>query len=121
MTHELAVGGADADQLLARLPRDVLDSLTPEQTTAIRKAVDERIWKDDHYTNIRLTIPFPWRPIYLAVVAGGERRNRIRRQSLRLQHPLRTFGNLVFAAAGAASVLVTAAVGVLVLSSILEF
>jgi hypothetical protein len=120
MTHELALGGAGADQLLARLPEDVFDSLTPEQTTAIRKAAQERAWRDDHTVNIRLTIPFPVRPIYLGVVAGRERRNSTRQQILRIQHPLHTVGNFIFAAAGSALLTIALAIG-LILGSILEF
>ncbi len=119
MTHELAIGGAGADQLLARLPEDIFDSLTSEQTTAIRNAAQERNWRDDHTVNIRLTIPFPVGPVYLGVVAGRERRNRTRRQIPRVQHPLHTVGNFIFAAAGSALLTIALATG-LILGSILE-
>jgi hypothetical protein len=52
--------------------------------------------------NIRVTIPFIPRPIFLAVIAGPERRNAARRRLERARHPLATWGNLVaFIAASA--------------------
>ena len=44
--------------------------------------------------NIRVTIPFLPRPIFLAVIAGGERRSTARRRLERARHPLGTWGNL---------------------------
>lgn len=52
--------------------------------------------------NIRVTIPFVPRPIFLAVIAGTERRSAARRRLERARHPLKTWGNLAtFVAASA--------------------
>lgn len=120
MTQEPGAGDPGANQLLARLPGDVLDSLSTEQVRAIRKAAAERGWGNDHFTNIRLSVPLPFRPVYFSVVAGRERRNAVRRRTLGLQHPLRTFGNAVFAALAVWLLLLAGLVAVLIHSSILE-
>jgi hypothetical protein len=44
--------------------------------------------------NIRITIPFLARPIFLTFIVGRERRGRARLQQERLRHPLNTWGNL---------------------------
>jgi|KBSSwiStaDraftv2_1062776.scaffolds.fasta_scaffold1145686_1 hypothetical protein len=44
--------------------------------------------------NIRVTIPFIPRPIFLAVIAGPERRSAARRRLERARHPLATWGNV---------------------------
>lgn len=54
------------------------------------------------------------------MVAGRERRNAVRRRTLGLQHPLRTFGNAVFAALAVWVLLLAGLVAVLIHSSILE-
>jgi len=44
--------------------------------------------------NIRITIPFFPRPIFLAMIVGPERRSAARQRLERARHPLATWGNL---------------------------
>lgn len=53
-----------------------------------------RYWTGDHSVSIRITIPFVGRSYYLAMVAGTERRNPVRRAEDRKAHPLLSFSNL---------------------------
>lgn len=48
-----------------------------------------------HPVDIRLTIPLPFRSFYITIVAGPERRSKVRRVSERKKHPLLTVGNLL--------------------------
>ena len=52
--------------------------------------------------NIRVTIPFVPRPIFVAVIAGTERRSAARRRLERARHPLATWGNLAILVAASA-------------------
>jgi hypothetical protein len=52
--------------------------------------------------NIRITIPFIPRPIFLAVIAGPERRSAARRRLERARHPVATWGNLATLVAASA-------------------
>ena len=45
--------------------------------------------------NIRLTIPFVTRPLFLTLIIGRERRGPERRRTERLLHPLNTWGNFL--------------------------
>jgi hypothetical protein len=107
--NEGALGSIGADQLFARLPQEMAESLTAEQRAAIRRAADDRAWTYDHPVNVRLSVPLPFGRFFLGIVAGRERRNAVRLQSERLANPLATPGNLV---------LLAAAVGVLILAGI---
>ena len=45
--------------------------------------------------NIRVTIPFLARPLFLTLIIGRERRGLERLRRERLLHPLNTWGNLI--------------------------
>ena len=45
--------------------------------------------------NIRLTIPFYPRPLFMTLIIGMERRGRDRLREERERHPLNTWGNLL--------------------------
>jgi hypothetical protein len=48
-----------------------------------------------HYpVNIRMTVPFLPRRVFVTLIIGHERRGRARLQQERLRHPLNTWGNL---------------------------
>lgn len=71
--------------------------------------------------NIRVSIPLlRWR-VYLAVLAGVERRGAERRAVERLRHPLHTVGNVLFAASLAVLFVVAVILAVALQSAILEF
>ena len=58
--------------------------------------------------NLRITVPFPFRPIFLTLIIGPERRGRERRRAERVRHPINTWGNL-FAIVATWTIVVTAA------------
>ncbi|MEE9140004.1 MAG: hypothetical protein V3U18_04430 [Alphaproteobacteria bacterium] len=126
MRSELAMAGGAAeevgDRLLAKLPQPVADSLTSEQAAAIRAAAAaDRAWGPNHPANVRFTIPLPFWPLFLSVVTGRERRSPSRRMAERRVHPIRTAANIAFFTIVATVLFLSAAVGVLVYSSVLEF
>lgn len=52
-------------------------------------------WQGQHAINLRLSVPLPFFPFYLTIVAGREKRGKKRRQQDRKKHPLLTFGNML--------------------------
>ncbi|WP_343867225.1 hypothetical protein [Caenispirillum bisanense] len=96
-----AVAAAEEAALLARLPADFVQTLTADQRRMLRRALPGQPWKR-HPVDLRFTLPLFGRGVYLAVVAGAERRGAERRRDDRLRHPLHTLGNLAFLAAVAA-------------------
>jgi hypothetical protein len=61
-------------------------------------------WNNNHFINIRLSIPLVFTRIYVTLVAGKERRCAERRRADRQEHPLRTWGNMaLFGSWGALS------------------
>ena len=109
MTEQHAAGGTGADQLLARIPAEILESFTPEQVAAIRTAVAERASSGEPPVNIRFSVPLGARRAFVAVVAGADRRNATRRLTERLANPLWTGANIAFMAGVVIAVLVVAA------------
>ena len=85
------------DGIIQRLPDHVRDSLSEDQTAAIRDAVEQCQW-GHHPVDMRLSIPFPGSRYYIAVVGGKERRDAMRREAERNRHPLMTRGNIVLIA-----------------------
>ncbi len=125
MTDQAMGAGADIQSAALThfrglLPPDLWKSLTPTQRGGIAQAVAGRAW-GAHPVNIRLSLPMPGRRIYLALLAGWERRRPERIQQGRRDHPLRTLGNLIFAGAAALSFFLLWIVAALVVSAIVEF
>ncbi len=113
------MGHSGAD-LLSRLPKDVMDSFTPEQRAALWNAAHQPSWRR-YPVNIRLSLPWFGQRGFLTVVAGADRRNAERVMRERLMHPLRTAGNIMFLA-GIVLLLHALAFGaVFLLSAIVEF
>lgn len=71
--------------------------------------------------DLRLTLPVPGRPVFLAVLAGRERRSAPRRRAERRHHPLATAGNALFVLLGLTGAYSLALFAALVLGSVLEF
>ena len=80
--------------LMMRLPRSVRQSLDHEQLLAIRQAAEEMAW-GEHPIDIRLSVPIFGKRRYLVLVGGHERRDRRRRRTEQLRHPLIRAGNIL--------------------------
>lgn len=91
----LAKDRRSIQSLLARLPRQDLETFTEAQLDALANAADQCKW-GQHPTDIRLSIPLLWKRFYVVLIAGEERRNSQRRAEERKFRPLATTGNLFF-------------------------
>lgn len=92
---DMVASNAEENWLFSRLPDQVARTLTPEQRAAIHQIVMTSAGRPP--VNIRVSFPLAkWR-IYLALLAGRERRNDERRAKDRVHHPLQTLGNFFFA------------------------
>jgi len=118
MDQALSMG--EATDLLARLPPEILESLTPEQRAALWKASKSGTWKR-HAINIRLSLPLFGHRMFLTIVGGADRRapDRVRRESR--FHPLRTAGNALFLISVAIAFYLVAILGIFALHSIIGF
>jgi hypothetical protein len=83
--------------LLDRLPSDIRSQLTPEVRAAIADAAAQG--GGPHPVDIRLSIPLPFRRLYLAVLAGSERRSPERIDAERRRRQLVRAANIVFVVA----------------------
>ena len=68
--------------------------------------------------NIRLTVPFLPRPIFVTLIVGTERRAPERRRAERIRHPLTTRGNLATIIGGWTVFTVAALFAALVMASV---
>ena len=84
-----------ANQVFARLPERVADSLTREQKEAIHQAIDGAAMQRPP-VNVRFSLPIFGRHYFLTLVAGPERRGAERRADERRRHPLGTITNFTF-------------------------
>ncbi|MBW4468197.1 MAG: hypothetical protein KME07_22450 [Pegethrix bostrychoides GSE-TBD4-15B] len=83
-----------SDQLLQRMPPEVVSSLTPTQLEAFRSAF-RGVQAGNHAHDLRLTIPFPGRGFYIVLLGGRERRSIQRLRAENMHHPYSTlFGSL---------------------------
>ena len=109
----------DDNWLVSRLPEQVAGSLTAEQRHALHDAVTVPPGRAP--VNLRFSIgPARWR-VYVALMAGVERRNAGRLAVERTRHPLHTLGNVVFALGLAVLFLLAAFLAIALQSAILEF
>jgi hypothetical protein len=90
------MGEARVEQMLRRLPPNVRDALSEDQTEAIRMAMSERWQEPRHPLDLRISLPWPGGGIFLSLVGGRERRSPARRRHERATRPFVTFGNAVF-------------------------
>lgn len=63
------------DRFLARVPRDVAGTFTPEQLAAVQRAFGMR-FTVDHALDIRWSLRLPWGRFYLVLLFGRERTRR---------------------------------------------
>ncbi len=106
--------------LLDRLPEALRASLTPEQRHALSNFV-ELAPANAHPVDLRVTVPLPGRPMFLSVLAGPERRSKVRRSIERRRHPLHTIGNIIFLGSSLFGFYALGLVAFLAAGSVLQF
>lgn len=80
--------------LLDRLPPNIRTQLSPEACAAITEAAARD--GSPHSVDIRLSLPLPFRRVYLAVLAGSERRSPERIDAQRRRQRLIRAANILF-------------------------
>lgn len=108
------------EMLLDRIPPEVAESFTPEQRAALWNAVKPVTWRR-HPVNIRLSFPIVGGRFFLTVVGGPEKRADQRRERERRMFPLRTMGNILFLLGVGGAFYVTAVLGIVLFSKLIEF
>jgi len=87
---------AQVEEVIARVPPEVLAALNDEQVATLAAAIAEtRPWRQ-HPINIRLTLPWFSRRLFITLIGGVDRRNSERRARDRQAHPLSTRSNVIF-------------------------
>ena len=83
------------EQLLANIDPKVANTFTLEQLEAIKRSFASRAWTR-HYLDIRVSVPIPGLRFYLVLLAGSERRSKVRLRSERGLYPFWTPANILF-------------------------
>jgi len=83
------------NELLDRLPPEVLETFTPDQRAALWGAAKPSTWRR-HPVDIRISIPLVGTNLFFAVLSGIERRGRTRRVRDSRSHPFFTTANVIF-------------------------
>lgn len=83
----MLMGDVRAEVLMRTIDPAIRDTLTAEQEVAIRAAAQQNSW-GRHPVDIRLSLPLLVDRLYLALVAGRERRHPARLDIDRIEHPL---------------------------------
>ena len=109
--------GGPADIVFQSLPQMIRESLTEEQTEALRAVLTEKPWRD-HSVDLRVSVPIPYKPFYLTLVGDPEKRSAERRLLERLKYPLLKGGNVAFII-GSALLMVGVAVAAILLYSLI--
>jgi hypothetical protein len=105
--------------VLRRLPKDILDSLTPEQTAAIRRAGGSAHPRR-HPIDARFSFRLPFLgSAYMVLLVGKELRSPARRAFDREVRPGERLSRAVLVALGAAALLLAALVGILFQNTII--
>ncbi len=89
----MLMGEVRAEGLLRAIDPVVRAGLSMKQEDAIRAAARQDAWKR-HPVDIRVVLPTPFGRLYLALVAGRERRSAARLAVERNRHPLAGAGNI---------------------------
>jgi len=114
-TTVMLMGEVRAEGLLRAIDPVVRDGLSTEQEAAIRNAARQDIWVE-HPVDIRLSLPSPFGRLYLALVAGRERRSGARLAVECARHPLNRLANLI-AIAGIGATVALAGLAIFLLAS----
>lgn len=72
----------------SRIPREVAESFTDEQLTAIKVVFGGESW-DHHPIDIRGTARLPFQRWYFVLIAGPDKRSPKRRRATHRQRPIR--------------------------------
>ncbi|MFC3230903.1 hypothetical protein ACFOGJ_26900 [Marinibaculum pumilum] len=78
-----------------RIPKETWPTFTEDQLFAIKRAFGAR-YRGAHMVDLRVSLPIPFRRMYMVLLIGGEKRSRNRRSYDRRSQPLVTAGNIVF-------------------------
>jgi len=95
MTNEWKPETNVHNELLDRLPAEILETFTPEQRAALWGAAKSSTWRR-HPIDIRLSIPVVGVHLFIAIIGGVERRSLARRRRDARIHPFFTATNLIF-------------------------
>ena len=77
------------------MPATVRDGLTADQIRAIADTLEKR-GPNKPPVSIRFSLPFLFRRVFFAVIAGTEKRSHERLAQDRQRNPLLTLGNSIF-------------------------
>lgn len=86
-----------SNELLDRLPPEVLETFTPDQRAALWGAAKPSSWRH-HPVDLRISIPIGGGRLFMAVVAGAEKRSGSRRRRDSRIRPFFTASNVIFLA-----------------------
>ena len=82
-------------QLFAEIDPKIANTFTVEQLEAIKKGLASRAMTR-HSIDIRVSVPIPGLRFYLVLLAGSERRSKVRLRSERGLYPFWTPANILF-------------------------
>ncbi|MGF2036033.1 MAG: hypothetical protein RMZ43_012080 [Nostoc sp. CmiVER01] len=82
-------------QLFAEIDPEVINTFTVEQLEAIKWGLASRA-RTRHSLDIRVSVPIPGLRFYLVLLAGSERRSKVRLRSERGLYPFWTPANILF-------------------------
>jgi hypothetical protein len=88
--NDPAGGDPFLEQFFARIPAKTAESFTGDQILAIKMAFGARDW-GLHAIDLRFSVPLLH--YYVVMVAGPEKRSKLRRRKDRGFHPVATLGN----------------------------
>ncbi|MCC5652495.1 hypothetical protein LC609_22270 [Nostoc sp. XA013] len=83
------------EQFFAKIAPEVANTFTEEQLEAIKKGFASRTWTR-HSLDIRVSVPIPGLRFYVVLLAGQERRPKVRLSSEKGLYPFWTPGNILF-------------------------
>lgn len=106
--------------LLDRIPPEVVETFSPAQRAALWSAVKPVSWRR-HPVNIRLSFPIIGGRFFITVVGGPEKRAGERLSRERRMFPLRTAGNILFLLGIGGAFYLTAVLGIVLFSNLIEF
>jgi len=92
-----AAGDPFLEDFFQKIPREVAAGFTDDQLMAIRMAFGAR-QRGAHIVDLRMSMPLPFKRLYMVLLLGSERRTVTRRQQDRGASPLVTAGNILFGA-----------------------
>ena len=83
------------EQFFAKIAPEVANTFTEEQLEAIKKGFASRTWTR-HSLDVRISVPIPGLRFYMVLLAGSERRPKVRLRSEKGLYPFWTPVNILF-------------------------